>query len=208
MGSLQVENGFFSKAMSSKTRLRILDLLSKRPRTLRELAGSTGISVQGVLRHLEVLNRLGLIEETRINSKELTARKLYHLRDAHFNDFSVGDIIIVRAAKMHHQGPRAMLTVEDMEDLAGDLLIRRRRIKEKAKRLARMIGELTEDEIRLVESIEGMNLSDKESLILETAFTEETLQDAEHVLSKVQGLVNARTSIDRALSKARRIAKK
>jgi len=197
-----------AEVLSSKTRLRILDLLSRRPRTLRELASSTGISVQGVLRHLEAMIGSGLIEEKDFRGNEFPVRKIYSLKGAHVSDFSAGNLTVVRAEQIHGVQSQGSVRPEELEMLSGDLLVRRRRIRQKAKRLARMIDELAEDEVRLIRSIDAMNLKDDEKLVIQTVFTEETLQDAENSLSKVQGLPGARRSIDRALAKARSIAKK
>lgn len=202
-----VEDDLASQSIFSRTKLRILDLLSRRPRTLRELSNLTGISIQGVVRHLESLKKLGIIGERRITSKELPARKIYFLARVRINDFSVGNLTVVRSAKTR-RATTSKLGAEELEDLASELLVRRRQIRERVNRLARMIDQFTDDEVRLVGSIEAMDLSDEERLILETAFTEDTLQEAENILSKSQGMPNASKSMNKAMAKARSLAKK
>ena len=49
---MQMDETKLGEVVSSKARLIIADLVSRRPRTLRELSQVTGISVQGVLKHL------------------------------------------------------------------------------------------------------------------------------------------------------------
>jgi DNA-binding transcriptional ArsR family regulator len=205
---LDIIDGPFVEPLSSPTRLRILDLLSKRPRTLRELAKLTGISVQGVDRHLENLRKMGVLKEREIRSDELSARKEYYLEGAHFSDFSVGDLAIVKASRARRPELTRGFSGNELESFASDISIRRRQIKERAKRLARMIDELSEDELRLVAMIDAMGLNNEERLIVETVFTEETLQDAKDLLTKVQGLPASTRSIEKALSKARQIVVK
>jgi predicted transcriptional regulator len=203
-----MENTPLSLALSSRTRTLVVDLLSKRPRTLRELSILSGISVQGVLRHLESLMKINLVAARTVRTEKLPARKIYYLKGFHFDDFSVGDLTVVRSSRRRTSRSQPVATIDELEDLAADLIVRRRRIREKAKRLSRMIEELAEDQSRLVESIEAMDLSDEERMILLTVFTEETLQDAEESLSKVQGMRDARGSVDRLVMKVRGNAKK
>jgi len=200
-----VEKALLENVTSSRTRLRILSLMSQRPRTLRELAKLTDISVQGVLRHLKALDEMGLVQERTISSKEFPTRKLYSVKGVRVDDFSVEDLMVVKASKRSPVGSAQELPAEGFEKLAGEILLDRRRIKDKAKRLARMIEGLAESETRLMKAIADLKLADDERLVLQTVFTEETLQEAEEILSRVQGLQNARRSIDKALAKARRI---
>jgi len=183
--------------LSSPTRLRIAELISRRPRTLRELAKLTGLSVPGVLRHIEAMSKAGLIQEKRVTM--LPARKLYSLK-ARVIDFTVGDLSIFKVAM---DTPVREKGAQDLESLAMDIFICRRKIREKSKRLARAIDELIENEERLVKGIDDQNLTDEERLILFTIFTEETADDAERILMRIQGMKDARRSIDNVLAKAK-----
>jgi len=193
----------FSTITSSPTKLRIANLLSVRPRTLRELADLSGISVQGVLRHLNELDEMDLLSETTIKGSKMSTRKLYSLKESRVRDFSVGGLTIVKVTEkprvMKSQGGQA--TVESM---ASEILVGRRRVKDKARRLARTIDELMEDEDRLIQAIEDMKLDDEDRIVMQTLFTEDTLDEAERILSRIQGLPDARRSIDKALAEAKR----
>ncbi len=188
--------------LSSQTRLRIAELVSRRPRTLRELARLTSLSVPGVLRHIEALSKAGLIREERVATESLPARKVYSLKGLRVMDFSVNDLMILKVAK--YDASRRAKAARDIEGQALDILLSRRRIREKARRLARSIDELEELETMLAKGIDNLKLTDEERLILLTIFTEDTVEDGERVLTQIQGMKEARRSIDKALAKVKR----
>ena len=194
------ENRVNESLLSSPTRLRIAEMISRRPRTLRELARLTGLSVPGVLRHIESMSKAGLIKEERVEVKSFSARKLYSLKGMRVLDFTVGDLSIFKVAT---DKPVKEKGVRDFESLAMEIFVGRRGIREKAKRLARAIDEMVENERTLTKGIDDLDLTDEERLILLTLFTEETADDAERILTRVQGMKDARRSIDVALAKAK-----
>jgi predicted transcriptional regulator len=202
-----VRDQVFSQLLQSRTRLKILSLLSRRPRTLRELSHFTGISVQGVLRHLDSLKELGFIEERKIRTKRLPVRRLYALTGVHVDDFSSGDLAVVWAAPPVKHLVKSKITFDDLETTAGELLIQRRVIKQRARRLARMIGALSDEESDLVRGIEALGLDEEEQLVLGTVLTEDTTEDAVELLSG-QGLKNSKELIEKVLRRVRSAAKK
>lgn len=69
-------------ALAEPTRRRVVDLLRERPRRAGELAGALDMSAPAMSRHLRVLRRSGLVEET---SPESDARvRVYRLRPEQF----------------------------------------------------------------------------------------------------------------------------
>ncbi len=186
--------------LSSRTRLRIAELVSRRPRTLRELASLTNLSVPGVLRHLEAMDKAGLIREERVRSKTLPARKLYSLKGITVMDLSVGDISIFKVSRDTASKEKGS---GDLQSLAMEIMVGRRRVRERARRLTRAIDELFEDEKRLKERIGSLGLTNEDRLILLTVFTEDTMEDATRVLTRIQGAKDARRSIDKALARAK-----
>lgn len=186
--------------------MRIADAISTRPRTLSELADLTGISVQGVLKHLRRLAELGLVEERKVPARAARARRVYLGRQSFVGDYSTRDLKVVKLTEQKAV-ERGKAGVQDLESFAGDLLLRRRRIGEQVRNLAKSIDELVEEEAKLVAALEARPLSDEERLILLALLTEETVEDGAKVLSRYYGLGDRR-SIDRALSKVRRIVSK
>jgi DNA-binding transcriptional ArsR family regulator len=191
------------EVLSSRAKLRIEDSLSVRPRTLSELASATGISVQGVLRHLRRLTELGLVEERSLSASAPKARKVYAAKSEVLGDYSTGDLTIVKSTKKGHPAPFGRKPAHDLERMAGDILVQRARIKIEAKRLGRMIDELVQDQEELSSALDRGNLGGQERLMLEVLLTDETMEDGLKVLSRYYGL-DDRRSIDSVLTKARR----
>ncbi len=190
------------EVLSSSARLRIEDALSVRPRTLGELASVTGITVQGVLRHLKRLEELGLVEERRLPGRGMKARALYAAKGELVGDYSTGDLTIVKPTERlppHASSERAF----DPERGAGEILVLRRRVREQARRLGRMIDELVDEQEALRSALDGLPLDEEERLIVEVVLTEDTLEDGLKVLSRYYGIEDRR-SIDKALAKVKR----
>jgi hypothetical protein len=179
--------------------------MSTRPRSLRELARLTGLSVPGVLRHLDALAKVGVVRENSISSKRIPVRKTYSLKGVTVVDFSFGDLSITEIAKTREIKDRGRET--NLVLLASEVLMNRRRLHERARRFARTIDDYLESESRLVSVIESMDLEPDERFIVMTAFTEDTMDDAERILES-EGVLDARRSIEGALAKAKRIVRK
>jgi len=195
------------EVLSSRVRLKIAGAVSVRPRTLSELADITGISVQGVLRHLRRLEELGLIEEKKLAARAPKARRVYASKATALRDFSSGSLTVVRATEKWERRPGGGTGALDLEQLAVELLIQRRGIREEAKRLGRMIDGLAGDQEALESHLQEMKLTPEERLIVEVVFTEETLEDGSRALARYYGLGDRR-SIDKALAKAKHIVDK
>ena len=192
-----------AEVVSSSTRLKVADLVSTRPRTLGELADATGISIQGVLKHLRKLEGLGLVEEESIRSSGLAVRKVYTAKGARLGDFSVSGLTLVKLSEKPSAPVKELDRPLDLEYLAEEAILRRRRIRDQTRRLGRMIDDLLEDESRIKAALESMDLSDAERLILQVLFTEESLNEGERVLVEHFGLQDGKKLIEKALSKAR-----
>ncbi|MBI3858901.1 MAG: winged helix-turn-helix transcriptional regulator [Thaumarchaeota archaeon] len=185
-----------------------MDLLSVRPRTLSELSRFSGISVQGVLRHLNKLQASGLLIEKNFRSKELPIRRLYSLSGSRIHDYSVGNLSIIKRTESSSSVIKSKLSVRELESMAEERIVLRRRVNDRVRKLGRAIDELVGIQTRLVESIESLGLGEEDQLILLIVFTEETLQDAEKVLKNVHRISDPRKAVDRALARVSRNAKR
>jgi predicted ArsR family transcriptional regulator len=197
-----------ANVISSKTRLKIAGLISSRPRTLRELSAETGISVQAVLKHLEKLSELGLVSEQKVDAGGIGARKVYVTKGTHIADFSSGDLTVVKLSKYKRRAVASDDPVQELEALSEDIMFRRRRIRDQARRLGRLIDEMGEDQERIEGLISSLGLTDEERLLLQVAFSEESMDDAERLVREQRGVADARRSLEKVISKAKRIAKK
>jgi predicted transcriptional regulator len=194
--------------VSSKARLKIASLISIRPRTLRELSNLTGISIQGVLKHLDKLRSLGIVGEKKVAGGSIPVRKLYSIKGVHVGDFSQGDLTVVRISSNFEKAAVSSEPVRELESAAADMIIQKRRIKDQARRLARIIDELVNTETRIDGVIRGLNVHDDERLLLHTSYTEESLEEAERTLREHYGLKDARRALEKAIAGAGRIGKK
>jgi len=191
------------EVLSSRVRLKIADAVSQRPRTLGELSSLTGISVQGVLRHLRRLQNVGLVEEMKVTANAPKARRVYSAKGSTLEDYSAGNLTVAKLVEKPPEGWRAQKQASDLEQMAADVLILRRRVKEEAKKIGRMIEEAAQSQEELETALALMHLSHDERLILEVILTEDTVEAGIRALSRFYGIKDRR-SIDEALAKARR----
>jgi len=188
--------------LSSGVRLKIANALSLRPRTLGELAYITGITVQGVLRHLRRFETMGLVEERGLNTSVPKARKVYASKGAIVEDYSSGDLTVAKVIKSRPDSRRTQKPLADLESMSADVLLLRRRVKEEAKKLGRLIDEAAESQGELEAALSKTPLNEVERLILEVLLTEETVEEGVRVLSRFYGIEDRR-SIENVMSKAR-----
>jgi len=191
--------------VSSKHRLILANLLSVRPRTLRELAGITGISIQGVLKHLSKLREFGLLEERQVKgAKYLNVRKVYALKASSIGDYSRGSLMVVNLSREFEEPIKLGKDVyAELDGLAEEVLIQRRRVNDQTRRLQRMIDNLAATESRLRRGVESMDLSTEEKLIAEILFTEDTFADAVRVLSRHFGCTRSEEAVRAVMRKVR-----
>jgi hypothetical protein len=141
----------------------------------------------------------------------LAVRKVYAAEGTRLGDFSLGDLTLVKLSGKPSAPPRDVEEPDrplDLEYLAEEAILKRRRVRDQARRLGRMIDDLVEDESRIKATLESMDLTDAEQLILQVLFTEESIEEGERVLLEHFGLQDGKKSIERALSKARRPTRK
>lgn len=196
------------EVVSSSARLRVAHLISVRPRTLRELADLTGISVQGVLKHLAKLKKLGIVAETKVEGGALPVRKVYAIKGVRIGDFSHGDLTVVKMTDAAERAAQSDDPLRDLESLAADALVQKRRIRDETRRLGRMIDELVATEMRIGGLVDGLGADDEDRLLLHAAFTEESLEEAEKSIAEHYGLREPRRALEKALGRARKLAKK
>ena len=189
------------EVLSSRARLTIQSAVSVRPRTLGELSYLTGISVQGVLRHLKILRRLGIVEEVALKPRTPKARRVYVAKGVTVGDYSLGELIVVKSTD-RAAPPPGQRSAESLEDLSGDLILQRRRVREQARRLGRMIDVLVADQQALLEGIDRKKLKSQEKLILTVLLTEETAEDGVKAMARYYGVTDRR-ALESALAEAR-----
>ena len=196
-----MNQGALNEVISSRARLTIADAVSRRPRTLGELSAMTGISVQGVLRHLRKLGEVGLVEERKLAAGAPKARRVYAGGLTILTDYSLPGLTIVKATELVPP-QRTLPLPAGLERMSGELLIQRRRIADEVKKLGRMIDEYVDDQELLSAALDELSVSEFQKLILRVLLTEDTRADGERVLSRYYGVEDTR-SIDGALARAK-----
>ncbi len=167
-------------------RLKIADLLSVRPRPLSELSEETGISVQGVLKHLRKIAETGMLKETELRgNKFLGIRKVYSLQNGKVGDYSRESLMLSHFSRQAPPDvPELVGGVEELESMAEDVLVQRQRISSLAKRVERSIADLEMSEERLEVAIQGRGIGKELELVALTLFTEPSVDEAKRILSK------------------------
>jgi len=191
---------------SSRVRLQIGNLLSSRPATLGELASLTGISVQGVLKHLKKIGDQGMLEEeTMKRGRYLKQRKLYFIRSRKIADYSEGELLVATLGRSVREPPVKVKDARDELDwLSQDIVILRRRARELSHRMKRVLEEVTEDEGRIGALIDGLSLSPEEKQIAYLIFAEDTPEHARAILKEHYGCADPDAAMEAVAAKVRR----
>ncbi len=192
---------------SSRARLKIANLLSSRPATLSELSAITDISVQGVLKHLKKIDDLGILKEENMKGgKYLRQRKLYSLQRRRVADYSEGELIVATtglAAKEPTQKVRNPF--EELDWLAKDIIILKRRARELSHRMQRVLEEVTEDEGRISALVDGLSLAPDEKQIAYLIFTEDRPERVAAILRDYYGCTDPAAAIKAINDRIRRV---
>jgi len=194
------------QVVSPRSRWVIADMLSVRPRTLRELAARAGISVQGVLKHLRKLDELGLLEETELKGNEyVSVRKVYSTTRRRISDYSAEQFLIAHLSSARKSGDGGeqrgeSLGLEALESLSEDILVQRQRIRSLAKRMEKMVAELEESEEELSEAILSRDISGELKLIALALFSEDDRAETMSVIRKHYGCEDPEGAIAAAIA--------
>jgi len=191
---------------SSRVRLKIANLLSSRPATLSELAALTGISVQGVLKHLNKIAEQGMLKEgTMKGGRYLRQRKLYSIESRKIADYSEGELLVATIGRSEREPPlRVKDAYQELDWLAQDIIILRRRARELSHRMKRVLEEVTEDESRIGALIDGLPLFPEEKQIAYLIFAEDTPERARAILKQHYGCRDPDSAMKDIVAKVRR----
>jgi predicted transcriptional regulator len=197
---------------SSRARLTIASLLSSRPRTLGELAAVTGMSVQGVLKHLKKLADAGILKEwTMPRGRHLRPRKLYFIVSRKVADYSQNDVLVatlggVRPVELSQEAGAsgARKAYEELDSLAQDVIILRRRVRELARKTSRMVDEVVDSESRITALIGALDLTEEEKQIAYLIFGEDGPDRARAILREHYGCSDPEAAINDVVRRIRR----
>jgi DNA-binding transcriptional ArsR family regulator/uncharacterized protein YndB with AHSA1/START domain len=138
---LEREAALLWQALADRTRRRILDLLTERPRTTGDIASHFDISRIAVMRHLDVLGEAGLITSRKRGRERwhyLNALPLQRIRERWLDPVAAGwASALLRLQDRVETGSREMTSDRPVVDVALDLTI--------AASPARVFAALTRD---------------------------------------------------------------
>lgn len=138
---------------SSEMRLRLISLVSERPRSISESADALRVTPQAVLKHTKMLGDKGLIEIIPTGKEGGLTRQLFRL--IHPVDIESGekDDVTYLTVRIHHGKYRAQHEYErrsklidiisDIEDELFGLTRRKKNSNQRSLRLFRKIAELS-----------------------------------------------------------------
>lgn len=195
---------------SSRARLTIASLISSRPRSLSELAEVTGISVQGALKHLKKLSEAGILEEENMPQGEyLRPRKLYFIRSRKVEDYSQEDVLIATLGRAELEegselGRTNRNVYQQLDELAQDVIVSRRRVRELSKRMQRLIEELADAESRVSALISSLDLTRDEKQIAYLIFGDDPPERVSAILREHYGCTDPAAAIREVSQKIRK----
>ena len=136
--------------------------------------------------------------------KYLRPRKLYYIESRRVADYSKGDMIV---ATLGLESAHGRLEAEDpsaeLDRLAQDIILLRRRAMELSERMKRMIEEVTENESRIARLIEGLGLTSEEKQIAYLIFGDDRPEKARRILREHYGCRNPEAAIGDVTEKLR-----
>ncbi|MEM3403219.1 MAG: ArsR family transcriptional regulator [Nitrososphaeria archaeon] len=138
--------------MGAYNRFRIVEMLEKRPLSMKEIAEEINISIPAVLKHLNFLEKVGIVESKSVR-KEVEGRpqKIYFLTQRIIPKIILNDEI--QAIELYKITPRTDVVFEyDLEDIR----LKRVMLKVKLKRLEKK-------RLKILKEIEKLDRIERES---------------------------------------------
>jgi predicted transcriptional regulator len=160
------------EALGSETRIRILGLLSLRPRSIAELADELRISLQAVNKHLTILEELEMVEGVEIK-EDVPVKKLYRIKTPIYihtsfdKVFSLHTLVLAKHDK--REGEEDNICLDDLED---ERLFLIRRIRSLEARILRLFERLCEVEYHWNLALKRNKISIIDEAILRACFEE------------------------------------
>lgn len=136
--------------IGSGTRLHLLELLGERARSINELARTLGVTQQAVMKHLTILERNGIVQQIKLNSKS-KVRSVYAIN----NSLSLGYIFNNGILCLYiGSGVYNASAPADIEMLKG-ITYRRNLLHMRTKVIANRLRALVEEGLRMQAEING-----------------------------------------------------
>ena len=173
------------KALGNETRRRILRLLAQRAHYPYELSTMLGLTPRGVFKHLEALQRAGLVEREHGES-ELGPDRVYYRLNVRFglSTTILPDAFVVRLTRHGQTGrlviPQGFIVPEARPDVAAV-----RRLLRELGKVNKRLTDLDEERMRFA-SLRGQIIRQIETIMDEAQWDDESCQKVRSLLDPVR----------------------
>ena len=171
--------------IGSGTRLRLLELLCVRARSLNELASNLGVTQQAILKHLHMLEQLDLVQEINVGRKS-RVRKIYALSRPLSMGYVFRDNILCLFVGSNGKSIKSAGNVmELLKQTEYERSLLHMRAKLLANRLRSLVEEDLEKQAEIRNSIKNLKLSPIQEITLQCSNminSERQLEQASKVL--------------------------
>ncbi|HLE35099.1 MAG TPA: ArsR family transcriptional regulator [Nitrososphaerales archaeon] len=171
--------------IGSGTRLRLLELLCVRARSLNELASNLGVTQQAILKHLHMLEQLDLVQEINVGRKS-RVRKIYALSRPLSMGYVFRDNILCLFVGSNGKSIKSAGNVmELLKQTEYERSLLHMRAKLLANRLRSLVEEDLEKQAEIRNSIKNLKLSPIQEIALQCSNminSERQLEQASKVL--------------------------
>ncbi|MGH9876813.1 MAG: ArsR/SmtB family transcription factor [Nitrososphaerales archaeon] len=173
--------------IGSGTRLRLLELLCVRARSLNELASSLGVTQQAILKHLRMLEHNGLIEQIK-TGKESRVRKIYALSGSLTLGYVFRDNILCLYLGSNGHSNRSTGNVKErLKQIEYERHLLHMRTKVLANRLRSLVEEDLAKQTEIRNAVKSMKLSSIQEVALRCSNTIDSERQLEQA-SKALGI--------------------
>ena len=171
--------------IGSSTRLRLLELLCVRARSLNELASNLGVTPQAVMKHITMLERNSLVQQIRTGKKS-RVRQVYALNGPLSMGYVLRDnILCLYIGSNGHAAKSSSKVLELLKNVEYARSLLRMRTKVLANRLRSLVEVDLEKQAEIYNAIKSLKLSPMQAIALQcfsTMDSEKQLEQASKVL--------------------------
>lgn len=152
--------------IGSGTRLRLLELLCTRARSLNEMASNLGVTQQAVMKHMAILERNGLVQQIKTGKKS-HVRKVYALSGPLSMGYVFRDNILCLYIGSNGRTRSVSKVMESPKKIEYDRSLLRIRLKVLANRLRNILEADLEKQAEIYNTIKNLKLSPIQTIALQ-----------------------------------------
>ncbi|MEM2760308.1 MAG: helix-turn-helix domain-containing protein [Nitrososphaerales archaeon] len=151
--------------IGNETRLHLLELLTERPRGIKELASILGVTPQAVLKHLTVLERNDIIQQIWIDSKS-KIRCVYSINRPFYLGYTFKDGVLCLYIGSAQHDANVSVDIDDLRKITYKRNLLRMRTKVIANRLRALVAEDLTMQTEIHSAMKNLKLSPVQNIAL------------------------------------------